>query len=145
MNTIICVDPQGLQRLQGDKIPGSYLELKNPKPGGGQEPVQAYCPGGATASWPVHFSSTAHTPTSRLGNVAGCTLSLLEKVPKPQTLPRTHVTISWTNRKRSTSKPRTIKKKRRRQQTNYSYPLWNCTGLSPGLLFQKFCCLSLAY
>lgn len=79
----------------------------------------------------------------QLGNVAGCSLSLLERVPKPQTLPRTHVTISWTNRKRSTSKPRKIKqqqKKNTRQQNNYSYPIWNCitipsSGFSKALLF----------
>lgn len=135
----------GLQRrLHRDKSPESYLELKNPTPGWGREAGPACCTGEAPASWPAHFSSTTSTPTPRLGNVAGCSLSLLERVPKPQTLPRTHVTISWTNRKRSTSKPRKIKQQKKKPGSKITiHTHYETALLSPALVFQKLCCLPL--
>lgn len=50
-----------------------------------------------------------------IGSVAGAPPSLLEKVPKPQTLPRTHVTALKQNRKRSIN-PRKISEKKKKKK-----------------------------
>lgn len=66
------------------------------------------------------------------------------RVLRPQTLPRSHVTISWTNRKRSTTKKNTRKIKKKWSSKITIHTHYETALLSPGLAFQRLCCLPFA-
>lgn len=68
-----------------------------------------------------------------------CSLSLLERVLKPQTLPRAHVIISWTNRERSTSKNQKDWKKKKKKGSQITiHTHYETAFLSQVWVFKSF-------
>lgn len=137
MKTIISVASGLTTKMTGTKIAGSYLALKIPEPGWGLGP------GPASRTWaaPAWWAALPSTPASQLGNAAGCcSLSLLEKAPKPQPCPE-HTSRFPEQIERDPHQNSAKKKRKAAKITIHTH--YETVLDSPQICFLKTCCLPL--